>query len=219
MDEHKVKYFYKDRIYNIFSSNPYRMKHAIKTSIATILTVLIYQYFDLPKGYWAVITAIIIMQSNIDSGSLELTIKLGLQRFIGTASGAFSGLLLTSVIGQSYIWMLVLIIILIVLGSYLTILNKGFSLFGPTSIIIILLSHHGPITESIAFYRTAEIILGVIIAIIVTISLWPLRLSDHLTNNFKRRVNTLKKQFNIVIKTLPSGSIKKEWYYDNQYLS
>ncbi len=195
------------------------LKHAIKTSIAAILTVLIYQYFNLPNGYWAVITCIVIMQSNIDSGSLELTIRLALQRLIGTTSGAVVGLALIYLIGPSYVWLLILIAILIILGSYLTLLYRGFNLFGPTAIIIILLSHQGPLTESIAFYRTIEIILGVVIAIVVTISLWPYRLSDQLKSNYKRRGEALKKQFSGLLEMLPVGTISKEWLENNMKLT
>ena len=68
-----------------------QMRHAIKTSLAAVLAIIVYQYFHLPNGYWAVITAVVIMQSNIESGSYELTLKLALQRFVGTACGAVIG--------------------------------------------------------------------------------------------------------------------------------
>ena len=145
------------------------------------------------------------MQSNIDSGSLELTIKLAIQRLIGTASGACLGLILTYFIGSSYIWLLFLIAVLIMLGSYLMLFYKGFNLFGPTAIIIILMSHQGPITESIAFYRTIEVILGVVVAVVVTILIWPYRLGDYLENNIRTRIKSIRQQFEYIIEMLTTG--------------
>lgn len=93
------------------------------------------------------------------------------------------------------------------LGSYLTLFYRGFNIFGPTAIIIILLSHQGPITESIAFYRTIEISLGVVVAVVVTILIWPYRLGDCLENNIRIQVKSIRQQFEYIIEMLTAGGI------------
>ena len=208
-----------NKLIDFFTEKPYAFKHAIKTSIAAIFTIIIYQYFNLPDGYWAVITCVVIMQSNIDSGSLELTINLAKRRLIGTASGACVGLILTYMIGPGYWWLLPIIFILIISGSYLTLLYKGFNLFGPTAVIIILLSHQTSITESLAFYRTSEIMLGVIVALVVTITLWPYRLADYLENNIKTRIEPIRTQFTAVSKMISINTFENKWLYINKTLS
>ena len=195
-------------------SNIYRSqqtRHAIKTGIAAIVAVLIYQYLNLPNGYWAVITAVIIMQSNMDSGSLEITLKLALQRLIGTVSGALSGFGVLMLLQPNFWKLLIIVFILIVLGSLLTRLYQGFNLSGLTATIIVLLSHQKPITQSIALIRSTEILLGVIIAIVITIVIWPYRISDHLRKSRKKRLLLLYKQFSELLGVCKNQPLPSSW--------
>ena len=186
-------------------------KHAIKTGLAAIITVIIYQLFNLPKGYWAVITAVIIMQSNMDSGSFEVTLRLAFQRLLGTVSGAIAGFGLLFLFNPNYWQLLVIIFICILVGSYLTTLYKGLALSAPTAVIILLLAHQTPITQSLAAMRTIEILLGVIVAILVTIFIWPYRITDHLKNNRHKRLILFRQQFSGLISINGDKSPATEW--------
>ena len=41
------------------------LKHAIKTAIAAAASLYLAKFMKMPEGYWAAITAIIVMQSNV----------------------------------------------------------------------------------------------------------------------------------------------------------
>lgn len=186
-------------------------RHAIKTALAAIIAVVIYQFFNMPKGYWAVVTAVIIMQSNMDSGSFEVTLKLATQRLVGTVSGAVVGFGLIFLINPNYWQLLVIIFVCILAASYLTKFYKGMTLAGPTAVIVLLLAHHAPITQSLAAMRTLEILLGVVVAIVVTVFVWPYQVTDHLKLNRIKRLGMLQQQFSELISVEDSKPLKADW--------
>src|SRR5882724_3143413 len=58
----------------------------LKTGVAAALATVTFQLLHLPHGYWAVISAVIVMQSN-----LGRSISAGVNRLLGTAVGALVG--------------------------------------------------------------------------------------------------------------------------------
>ena len=61
-------------------------KQAIKTAIAGVVAMYMTQLFRLPEGYWAAISALIVMQSNVGA-----TLSASRTRLAGTAVGAVVG--------------------------------------------------------------------------------------------------------------------------------
>lgn len=169
-------------------------RHAIKTAIATVLSIVVYRYFHFPWGYWATITTLIVMQSNIDTGSFEMTLKVAWQRLVGTVAGAVVSLIIIFLIPYNYWQLLVMIFIIIIGFTYINRYYEGFKLAGVTAIIILLLSDHESIAQSYALIRVTEILLGVMIAVCVTILIWPYRITDHLQ---ERRVVRLLSVYTI----------------------
>jgi uncharacterized membrane protein YccC len=72
------------------------VKHAIKTAIAAVLTIVIYQSFNIPEGYWAAISAVIVMQANL-GGSLSTSWN----RLLGSAIGATVGAAWVVILGRN----------------------------------------------------------------------------------------------------------------------
>lgn len=70
--------------------------HSIRTAVAAVGSLLIARFCRLPEPYWAAITTIIIMQSNL--GAAWTVSK---QRFVGTALGAAMGAPLTAYAAQN----------------------------------------------------------------------------------------------------------------------
>ena len=63
-----------------------QLKQPLKTGVAAALATVTYQLLQLPHGYWAVISAVLVMQSN-----LGRSINAGVHRLLGTAVGALVG--------------------------------------------------------------------------------------------------------------------------------
>jgi uncharacterized membrane protein YccC len=55
-------------------------------TVAGLLAYVLAEFFALPQGYWAVFSAIIVMQASV-GGSIKATID----RVIGTIGGAVAG--------------------------------------------------------------------------------------------------------------------------------
>ena len=163
-------------------------RHAIKTAIAAVLSIIIFQYFKLPHGYWSTLSAIIVMQSNIDTGSLEMTLKVGSERLVGTIIGSVVALLILFTFTMNQWQFMAVIFVIVLCFTYLTKFYDGFKLAGVTALIVLLLSDHASFTHGYAVARITEILLGVVIAVLVTVCIWPYRIADYLK---KRRLARL----------------------------
>lgn len=199
----------RQRLIGLYQSQVSR--HAIKTAIAAVVAILVYQYFHLPHGYWSVITALIVMQSNIDTGSLEMTLRVASQRLVGTVIGAALGLAIVFFFNINQWQLIVITFVLISVFAYVTRYYDGFKLAGVTALIILLLSNHDSITHSYAFMRVVEILLGVVIAVIVTICIWPYQISDHLK---ERRLKRLAKMHDLFTRLRDSDGAEVRSAFD-----
>lgn len=70
----------------IAKENPSTLKHSIRTAVAAVVSLLVARLFRLPETYWAAISTLIVMQSNLGAA-----LPISAQRFIGTAVGAILG--------------------------------------------------------------------------------------------------------------------------------
>lgn len=70
----------------IAKENPSTLKHSVRTAVAAVVSLLVARLFRLPETYWAAISTLIVMQSNLGAA-----LPISAQRFIGTAVGAIFG--------------------------------------------------------------------------------------------------------------------------------
>jgi len=107
---------------------------AARATIAATVAYLLADWFDLPKGYWAVLTAILVVQS-----SLGASVAAALDRCLGTISGGALGVLFAILAGPSF----PLTVLLLAVGTFLTALlvarNPGFKL-APVTLGIVMLA-------------------------------------------------------------------------------
>jgi uncharacterized membrane protein YccC len=67
-------------------ANAAALRLCLRMTVAGLLAYVLAELFSLPQGYWAVFSAIIIMQASV-GGSVKATID----RVIGTIGGAVAG--------------------------------------------------------------------------------------------------------------------------------
>ncbi len=72
--------------------------HSARTAVAAVVSLVVARALELPEGYWATITTLIIMQS-----ALGAALAVSEQRFAGTALVAVMGALLTTYFGSNLI--------------------------------------------------------------------------------------------------------------------
>jgi uncharacterized membrane protein YccC len=140
--------------------------HSVRTAVAAVASLLAARMFRLPASYWAPITTLVIVQS-----SLGAALAVSVQRFVGTALGAIVGAIAATYFGPRVlvfgIGIFVLGILCAVVGS-----DRPAYRFGGITLAIVLLIPRDEPAWRYAFYRFAEVSIGIAIALILA-WVWP----------------------------------------------
>lgn len=139
--------------------------HAAKTALAAALCWALAKRFGLPDGYWGAISAIIVLQSNVGA-----TVTASRDRLLGTLMGAVFGFAF-SVYGAPP-WNYILAVLLAVIVCGLLGLRNSSRLAGVTITIIMLVPKVGSRWE-LALDRVGEVLLGIVVALVVTTLVLP----------------------------------------------
>jgi uncharacterized membrane protein YccC len=148
------------------------LRLAARTTIAGLLAFVIANALGLPQAYWAVFTAVIVMQASV-GGSLKATVD----RLIGTLGGAAYGAVVATVMARRGEVALAAAVAL-ALGplALLSALRASFRI-APVTAIIVLLSASSQGAEPLvtAAERVLEIGLGCVVGLAVALLVLPAR--------------------------------------------
>jgi uncharacterized membrane protein YccC len=153
-------------------AHPAELRHALRVGVAVAAAYGVIKLLGLPQGWWAVITALLVVQTSI-GGSF----KAALDRLWGTIAGAIYGALVAIVIPHTTDWGLAAAIILAILPlAYLAAVNIAFRV-APVTALIVLLPIYGHAGNPLisAADRIIEIIIGNVVALAVTLVILPAR--------------------------------------------
>jgi uncharacterized membrane protein YgaE (UPF0421/DUF939 family) len=146
------------------------LKHAAKTGLAAVLAFYLAQFLNLPESYWAAISAIIVMYSDVSR-----TMKASGQRLVGTAIGVSMGGAFAALFGPR-LWAFGVAVTITVFLCGLLGFADAARLAGVAVAIVMLASHPGrPWTA--ALHRFLEVSFGIVIAVLVSALNWPSRSS------------------------------------------
>jgi uncharacterized membrane protein YgaE (UPF0421/DUF939 family) len=134
---------------------------AVKTAVAAVLSMYAANLLHLPQGYWAAISAIVVMQSEVGA-----TLSASRDRLIGTAIGAVAGALFGMLGGNGLLWFGLASTLTIVICHVLG-LEQSYRLACVTVAIIMLVHAPGP-PWGPAIYRFLEVALGIVVALVVS---------------------------------------------------
>ncbi len=132
------------------------------------------QALALPQGFWAVITALIVTQSNV-GGSL----KAAFDRFIGSVFGAVYGAAIAFVIPHEHaLARAAALVVAVAPLSFMAAFSAGFRV-APITAIIVLLSTTGANLGPFGFAldRVLEVGLGCAVGLLVSVLIVPARAS------------------------------------------
>jgi uncharacterized membrane protein YccC len=149
------------------SSLKKNLAHPARTTIATVLALLAARVLGLPEVYWAPISTLIVMQSNLGTA---LTISG--QRLAGTALGSLAGALLVTGFGPSLPAYAAGIFALGLICDLLRLDRPAYRFAGVTLTVVMLIAHAHETVWVTAFHRFAEVSVGIAVGVIV-IALWP----------------------------------------------
>lgn len=136
------------------------IRHGLRTAVAAGLSFWFAQLLHLPGDYWAAISSIIVMQSQVGA-----TLIASRDRFVGTAVGAVVGWVIAKYWHGHIVMFALGVFIVIVICTLLRYKNSG-RLGGVTVAIIVLIAHSGP-TWHIAIERFVEVSLGIVVSLAV----------------------------------------------------
>ncbi|HEX3891517.1 MAG TPA: FUSC family protein [Terracidiphilus sp.] len=153
---------------------------AAKTALSAGLCWWLAGRFGLHDGYWGAISAIIVLQSNFGS-----TISASRDRLLGTLIGAAFGFSFSLIGSLPWNYILALIAAMTVCG--LLGFRSSSRLAGVT-ITIVMLVQNASSHWTVALDRVSQVILGIVVAILVSTLVLPdrarLRLRDGLAQEF-----------------------------------
>jgi len=137
---------------------------SIRTSVASVASLLLARSLKMPEFYWAPISTIVIVLSTIPP------LTLAWQRFAGTASGAVIGALLATYAPHHW---LVYGVGVFACGTLSAIARHGgsFRFAAITLSIVFLIAHTSP-AWIVAIHRFLEVSVGIAVALLVTV-IWP----------------------------------------------
>ena len=141
----------------------------VRALVAAALSLFIGELFQLPQGFWAVITALIVVQ-----GSVGGTLTAGLNRLLGTLAGAAMGAAAALV---RQLWQppqMLLLLFAVAPVALLAAIRPSFRV-APITAAIVLFANNGASPMASAVDRVIEIALGTMIGVIVSIFVLPSR--------------------------------------------
>jgi uncharacterized membrane protein YccC len=153
-------------------ANAAALRLCLRMTVAGLLAYALAELFTLPQGYWAVFSAIIIMQASL-GGSVKATID----RLIGTIGGAVAGGAVAYLLPHESAWSLgVALVVALVPLTLLAALRPNYRIAPLTAVIVLMTpgaQQLGPLGS--AFYRIFEITLGSLVGLGVSLVVFPAR--------------------------------------------
>jgi uncharacterized membrane protein YccC len=141
-------------------------KQAIKTAIAGVVSMYIAMLFHLPEGYWAAISALIVMQSNVGA-----TLSASRTRLAGTAVGAVVGGAFVALWGDSIPGFALAVAVAYFLCFVLRLPDS--QRLATVTVAIIMLIGRPAAPWTVALHRFIEVSVGILIALVISLTLWP----------------------------------------------
>jgi uncharacterized membrane protein YccC len=152
------------------ASRKTELRHAVRVSAAVVAAYALATLLRLPQGYWAVFTAVIVVQS-----SLGATIAAGVERFMGTVVGALVGAGAAMLHARFPEAGGPILAITAALLAFLAAVRPAFKVAPVTAVIMLIgmTTHMDPLVA--AFLRVAEITVGSVVGVAATLLIFPAR--------------------------------------------
>lgn len=143
--------------------------HALRTAVAASATYVLTWVLGLEQGYWAVFSAILVMQANIGS-----SLAASRARLLGTAAGACLGAGIASLFGPGLWATAAAMFLAVLLCGRLAAEKESLRLAALTAALVVSLHLPGTNAFSLGLWRFLEVALGIVVALAVLFA-WPSR--------------------------------------------
>lgn len=146
------------------------LRLAVRATVAALLSYGIAWWLDLPKGYWAVLSAILVVQS-----SLGASVAVATDRGLGTIAGGIIGVGLAMLAGPSQNLTVLLLTVGTLVTALLSAYRPSFKL-APVTVVVVMLAdptHAQPVISGLQ--RVFEIGLGGMVGVACALFVFPTR--------------------------------------------
>jgi uncharacterized membrane protein YccC len=146
------------------------IRHAIRVSAAVGAAFALATLLHLPQGYWAVFTAVIVVQS-----SLGATITASIERFMGTVVGALAGAVAAYFHSKWPEFGGLILCVTVALLAFVVSVRPALKVAPVTAVIMLIgqTTHMDPLIA--ASLRVAEITVGSLVGVAATLLIFPAR--------------------------------------------
>lgn len=159
--------------------------HGLRVGLAVAMSIAVTTGVDVPHGIWATVSVLVVIGGLQHYGNIR---KKAAERAIGTTLGAGFGLVLILAETLTGSQMVFFVLMCLVAGgcAYYAIGKPGYVAL-LTAITMVIVSGHGDLPLSTGLWRTANVMIGVVIALAFSFVLpqyatysWRYRLADNL---------------------------------------
>lgn len=182
--------------------------NSLKTLLACVIGLAVIRLFNLAQPQWVLISIIIVMASQYRLGGAMLK---GYARLFATAIGSSLAALIIFLFADIPILVYSLVFFFIGLFVYLANNSKEYAYsyaLGAVTMVIIVISNNPQLHN--AFDRLLEIVLGVLIAILVSRFVFPIHAAKILETNIAKTLKLLQEVYRFSIKEEKTFSIETE---------
>ena len=149
------------------------------TGAAAVACLYLTEWLKLSQGYWAVISAVIVIQPDVDE-----TLRASRGRLVGTVIGAAVGGVFIALFGAQ-VWSFGIAVPAVILICASLGLMESHKLACVSAAIVMTIGH--PESSWIfAFHRFLEVSIGIAVALLVSALFWPLRTRELLRESIRQ---------------------------------
>jgi|GEM_PF-825369 len=195
----KVGVIFTGRFLTQWPLDYYRTIHSIKTAIACLIGLGLYQYFHWSAaGPWIPITVIVVMSAQAHFGA---ALQKAYMRFLGTIAGVTIAVLTLLFFGNSTIVVFGMVFLSCLIFTYIASSSGNISYAGTLGgVTVVLTLTSANVDINFALERGACIILGIIIALLVSRFVFPIHAREKLRFNVATTLRKLRQLYFKAIK-------------------
>ncbi|OGT32029.1 MAG: hypothetical protein A3E87_10800 [Gammaproteobacteria bacterium RIFCSPHIGHO2_12_FULL_35_23] len=173
------------------------IKNGLRGAIAIVLSFWLSHFLKINYAYWVVLTTVVILQPSVGA-----TLVRAQQRVLGTILGVLIGALLISLFHNQVIPITIILLLLVFLALWLMLINYVWSLFFATAALIIIIGSKIENPWLFVRDRLGDTILGVIIGLLLSLTLWPSWARLRFRENILQSMKQAQELFNLMLNSL-----------------
>ena len=157
------------------------MRQAVQTAVAACLAYATSELLQMPQGFWAVVTAIMVMQANVGA-----SLGQAIDRLLGSLLGVLVGGVFALLLADAHLLRYAGLAAAVLLLAYFSGRRPALRVACVTAAIVILGDPRFGTTLSSAGNRIVEVLIGAVIASLTSLILFPSRAGPSLATHVRQ---------------------------------